>query len=94
MTNLEKEVRRRTLRAFDHHGRRLIVSFSPGDVLIMREERRKASVRVSLQTLYVWLLQRDAVERVRKYEKRTKELVKAGLDRRTAKRQAREEAGL
>jgi hypothetical protein len=94
MTNLEKAVRRRTLRAFDHHGRRLIVEFAPGDVLIMREERRKASVKVSLQTLYVWLVQRDAVERVRKYEKRTKELIKAGLDRRTAKRQAREEAGL
>lgn len=75
MTNREKEVRRRTLRAFDHHGRRGVV-------------------RVSLQTLYVWLVQRDAVERVRKYEKRTKELIKAGHDRRTAKRQAREEAGL
>lgn len=94
MTNLEKEVRRRTLRAFDHHGRRLIVSFAPGDVLTMREERRRGVVRVSLQTLYVWLVQRDAVERVRKYEKRTKELIKAGHDRRTAKRQAREEAGL
>jgi len=94
MTNLEKIVRRRTLRAFDHHGRRLIVELAPGDVLAMREERRKASVRVSLQTLYVWLVQRDAIERVRKYERRIKELVKAGLDRRTAKRQAREEIKL
>lgn len=94
MTGLQKVVRRRTLRAFDHHGRRLVIELMPGDILSMREERRRDPVRVSLQTLYVWLVQRDAVERVRKYEKRVKELVKNGLDKRTAKKQAREEAKL
>jgi hypothetical protein len=60
----------------------------------MKEERRKTWVRIAIPTLYAEVVYRDARERVRRYEKLTKELVKAGLDRRTAKRQAKEETGL
>lgn len=94
MTDLERIIRRRTKRAFDHHGRRIVVQLEPGDILAMREERRKQWVRVAIPTLYVQLVHRDAIERVRRYEKRTKELIKSGLDRRTAKRKAREEVSL
>jgi hypothetical protein len=94
MTDLKRIVRRRTSRAFDHHGRRIIVQLEPGDILAMKEERRKTWVRIAIPTLYAEVVYRDATERVRRYQKRTKELIKAGVDRRTAKRQAREESGI
>lgn len=94
MTDLTRIVRRRTKRTFDHHGRRIIVQLEPGDILAMKEERRKTWVRIAIPTLYAHVVWRDAIERTRRYEKRTKELVKSGLDKRTARRQAREEAGL
>ena len=80
MTGLKKVVRRRTERVFDHHQRRIVVQLEPGDILAMREERRKGWVRISIQSLYIHLVHRDAVERVRKFEKRTKELIKLGLE--------------
>jgi len=94
MTELERVVRRRTKRVFDHHGRRIIVQLEPGDILAMKEERRKGWVRIAIPSLYAYVVHRDAVERVRKYEKRTKDLMKSGLDRRSAKRQARVEVGI
>ena len=94
MTGLNKIVRRRTNRAFDHHGRRIVVQLEPGDILAMKEERRKSWVRIAIPSLFAYVVWRDATERVRKYEKRVKELVKSGLDKRTAKRTAREETKL
>ena len=94
VTDLHKIVRRRCARPFDHHGRRIVVQLEPGDILAMREERRKQWVRIAIPSLYAYVVWRDATERVRKYERRVKELTKAGLDRRTAKRQAREETKL
>lgn len=91
MTDLNRVVRRRTTRVFDHHGRRIVVQLEPGDILAMKEERRKSWVRIAIPTLYAHVVYRDAIERVRKFEKRTKELVKAGLTRRDAKKQARKE---
>lgn len=94
MTDLHKIVRRRTCRPFDHHGRRIVVQLEPGDILAMKEERRKQWVRIAIPSLYAYVVWRDATERVRRYEKRVKELVKSGLDKRTAKRTAREETKL
>lgn len=94
MTDLDRVVRRRTKRVFDHHGRRIVVQLEPGDILAMREERRKEWIRVAIPTLYARVVHQDAIERVRRYEKRTRELVKAGLDKRSARRQAKEEVRL
>ena len=94
MTDLNRIVRRRTKRVFDHHNRRIVVQLEPGDILAMKEERRKDWYRIAIPSLFQYVIWLDATERVRQYKKRTKELMKAGLDKRSAKREARKETKL
>jgi hypothetical protein len=72
MTNLDKIIKRRTIRpAGDHTRRRLVVMLEPGDILAMREERRRTIVRGALSKIYWILVKWDAAERKRKaYEER------------------------
>lgn len=94
MTNLNKVVRRRTHRPYDHHGRRIVVQLEPGDILAMREERRKEWFRIAIPTLFTYIVRMDAESRIRSFERRRKELIKSGWPKREARSQARKEAGL
>ena len=48
MTDLRKTIMRRTVGAFNHQGRRIVVALEPGDVLALREERTKKWFRAPL----------------------------------------------
>lgn len=61
MTDLNNTVRRRGTRPVHYlRGRRLIVEIHPGDVLAMREERRRSGrYEISLDQLYLLLADRQ-----------------------------------
>ena len=93
MTDLNKAVRRRgTVPVHALCYRKLVVQLEPGDVLAMREDRRRQWVRATFAELYTMLLQSQAVKADRQFRKRVAELIKAGNSRREAKKQARAEA--
>ena len=52
MTDLARPVRRRSREQFAHYRRRLIVSFEPGDLLAMRLERTRTTLRAPLAAIY------------------------------------------
>ncbi|MCK9253967.1 MAG: hypothetical protein M0P55_14545 [Clostridiales bacterium] len=66
MTNLDKLIRRRTMRPMDNTGRRLVVILEPGDIIGIREERRRAVYRAPLSMVFWMLAKWDAAERARK----------------------------
>ena len=71
MTELLKPVRRRTRSPFAHYRKRLVVSFEPGDVLAMRLERTRTTIRAPLAAVYRQLAMWHAdAERRRKREAR------------------------
>jgi hypothetical protein len=72
MTPLTRTVTRKTANAYDHHGAPLVVSLEPGDILSIRELRRKYTVSIGLHGLYTHLVAlRVAEERkARAQEKR------------------------
>ena len=68
MTTLRKPVRRKTAQPYDHHGAPLVVTLTPhpeGDLITLREARRRYAVTATLVGVYVWLLTRDADRRRR-----------------------------
>lgn len=48
MTDLRKPVSRRTVEPYDHHGRRVVVTLEPGDVLALRWERTRRTFRAPI----------------------------------------------
>ena len=67
MKNLDKLIKRRTMRpAGDYTRRRLVVMLEPGDILAMREEGRRTVVRGAISKVYWVLVKWDAAERKRK----------------------------
>jgi hypothetical protein len=70
MTTLEKAVTRKTRGNFMHYKRPLVVSLLPGDVLRLRELRRKREVFLDLHSLYIEALRRQLA--AEKREKRAK----------------------
>jgi hypothetical protein len=91
MTDILKPVRRRTVKPHNWQGRRLLVILEPGDILAMREERRRQVYRASLATVFEWLVMLKVNGDQRRIASRVRELVKAGTPKREAKRQAKRE---
>ena len=72
MKSLDKPIRRRTMTAHGvAGGRRLVVILEPGDILAMREERRRTVYRASLGWVFIQLARRHALlEAERKRQER------------------------
>jgi hypothetical protein len=67
-TPLARPVRRKTGQPYDHHGARLVVTLAPhpaGDLITIREARRRYAVTGTLAGVYVWLVARDVDRRRR-----------------------------
>lgn len=58
VTDIKKNIRRRTIEPYNHHGRRIVVQIGVGDTISMREERTRkwftAPIRRVMQQLIVW----------------------------------------
>lgn len=63
MTPLTKRVTRKTAHPYDHHGAPLVVSLEPGDILTIRELRRKFTVSVGIHGLYTHLVAQQAMRK-------------------------------
>jgi len=61
MTDLKKPVTRRTRAPLGSQGRRLVVSLLPGDVLEIREERRRVGARAPLDWVF-WAMTKRNVD--------------------------------
>jgi hypothetical protein len=79
MTELRKTVARRTATAYDHHGRRVVVSLEPGDVIALRWERTRTTFRAPIHSVMRTVIRWN---------------VDAERAARKATRKARREAGL
>lgn len=78
MTGLKKTVKRRGERPLAS-GRRLIVSLEPGDILGLREERRRITYRAALSKVF-WVMARwYAAERAAERKRRKNEQRKSYL---------------
>jgi hypothetical protein len=51
MTELRKPLRRRTAGAYDHQGRRVVVTLLPGDVIAFRWERTRRTFTAPINSL-------------------------------------------
>jgi hypothetical protein len=60
MTSLEKVVRRRGLRPFQHYHRHIVAGLEPGGVMALRLEGARKTYRVSLSAVFVTLFQWEA----------------------------------
>ncbi len=65
MTGLHKPVRRRTLRPYDHRGRRLVVTLEPPDAITIREERTRSSFTAPVAAVYQRMLVAEAERKAR-----------------------------
>lgn len=63
MTDLVKPIRRRSRTTLRSRNRRLIVALEPGDVVAIREERRRTWYRVTLESVY-WLAVKAAAAKL------------------------------
>jgi hypothetical protein len=73
MTSLEKPVTRRTRAQFQHYGKNLVVTLEPGDVIAIRLERTRTTLRAPLNSVYIQLCQWNAeAQRREKTRKRSK----------------------
>ena len=52
MTELTKPVRRKSFTTAPGRSRRLVVAFEPGDIVAMREERRRTWYRTTVADVY------------------------------------------
>lgn len=69
MTPTTKAVKRRTV--VTHHGRRIIVSIEPGDVIGLRQERRRQTEYVHIPALYDYAVkQRVLSEKFKRQQER------------------------
>ena len=67
-TPLARPIRRKTGQPYDHHGARLVVTLAPnpaGDLITIREARRRYSVTGTLACVYAWLVAQDVDRRRR-----------------------------
>jgi hypothetical protein len=62
MTNITKEIKRRTTVPFLHYQKPVIIELVPGDVIRLRllKQRVSSSVSIKVQDLYYELLRRQA----------------------------------
>ena len=51
MTELRKPLRRRTAGAYDHQGRRVVVTLLPGDVIAFRWERTRRTFTAPINSV-------------------------------------------
>ena len=76
MTDLLKPVRRRTRHPFAHYRKRLVVSLEPEDVLAMRLERTRTTLRAPPAAVYrqlaIWHAEAEC-RRKREERKRRRE---------------------
>lgn len=93
MTNTTSPVTRRSIgTVFDRGNRRVIVTVGPGDVVSFRLERQRQTYTAAIQALFEVAARWTVDGERRAFERRVKELVKAGNTRRAAKRLARQES--
>jgi len=74
MTELRKPLRRRTAGAYDHQGRRVVVTLLPGDVIAFRWERTRrtftAPINSVMRQVVKWNV--DAERTARKLARRAR----------------------
>lgn len=74
MTELRKPLRRRTVDAYDHQGRRVVVTLLPGDVIAFRWERTRrtftAPINSVMRQVVKWNV--DAERTARKLARRAR----------------------
>jgi len=71
MITLDKPIYRKTRRPFMHYKSPLVVSLQPGDLLAVRELRRRRVIYLDLHSLYIDGLRRQiAAEKREKKKKR------------------------
>jgi hypothetical protein len=72
-TELRKRVVRRTTGDYDWRGRKIVVMLEPGDVIGMREERRRKVFRAPISRVFVQLIRWNVdAERAEKAAERKK----------------------
>ena len=76
---------------FDRGNRRVIVTIGPGDVVTFRLERQRVTYTAAIPSLFNAAVRWQVDGNRRAFERRVKELVKAGSTRRAAKAQAKRE---
>lgn len=92
MTTLNKPVRRSTnATVFDRGHRRIVVTLQPGDVIGLRLERHRTEYLIPIADVYQIAAARTILAERREFEKRVSALIKAGHNRREAKKIARGE---
>lgn len=62
MTDLERAISRRT--RVPHRGRRIVVTLEPGDLLTLREERRRQTYTEPLAVVFDWFVKREAIRAI------------------------------
>ena len=85
---LSGSVYRKTVEAFDHHGRRIVVGLEPGDVLSFREERCRKTYTLDIKWAFLQAVKK-AVEKERA-EKRKANPVRKRRAKRSLLKQERE----
>jgi len=71
MIALNKGLQRKTLATFRHYRVPLVVELLPGDVIRLREHKRRYAVSISIHDLYAELVRRDAArKRMQKFNAR------------------------
>lgn len=58
MTPLNKTLSRRSL--VPHRGRRIVITLYPGDLLALREERRRTEFQEPIAAIFDWMAKREA----------------------------------
>ena len=92
MTDTTHSVTRRSIgTVFDRGNRRVIVTIGEGDVIKFRLERQRQEYVAAIPSLFNTAAMWHCNSQHRAFEKRVKELTKAGNNRRTAKKLARQE---
>lgn len=93
MTTLNRPVRRSTANAtvFERGHRRIVVTLHPGDCIGLRLERTRREYLLPLADVYQIAAARTILRARADFDRRVKVLVKSGLNRRQAKKQARQE---
>lgn len=93
MTRLQKPVKRFTIgTVFERGHRRIVVTLYPGDLIGLRLERTRREYTAPLATVFATVCRWEVDHQRRRFEAQVRELVKSGLPRRAAKKQARKES--
>ncbi|MGH7988803.1 MAG: hypothetical protein ACREDS_01220 [Limisphaerales bacterium] len=78
MTPITKTIRRVTIETYGYgkRARKLVVAFEKGDLLTIREHRRRAKFSARIYDIYCWMLRCQA-DRIRMEKLRERKTVKA-----------------